>query len=93
MKLEITKIIQDGISVDKELVWLKCRTSTDKTIAFWGEFGNPNRNIAALKNQKLPVIIELLSPEDCIPTQREMIKYSLDYCVPLDAYIQINPEF
>ena len=92
MQIVVTEIIANGISEEKEVVWLKCKTADNKIIAFWGEFDNPNRNIAALKNQKLPVLIEILDLEDCSPTTHEKIKYNLDLSIPSDVYIQINPE-
>jgi len=93
MELVIIEIIQEGVSTDKEVTWLKCRTSNDKIIAFWGELNRPNRNIIALRNQTLPIHIEILNPDMCEPTTHEINKYGLALIVPPDAFIQINPEY
>jgi len=93
MELQVTEILENDISDDKEVVWLKCKTADGKMIAFWGAFDNPNRNIVALKNQKLPVVIEIEDPEYCIPTDHEKAEYNLSLSVPADVSIQINPEY
>lgn len=93
MELIVTEILQEGISEDKEVIWLKCRTSTNEIVAFWGEFNQPNRNIAALKGQSLPVHVEILSPEECEPTRYERSKYNLSLSVPSSVFIQINTEY
>ena len=92
MELQITEILQDSLSESKETFWLKCKTATGKVIAFWGEFGAPNRNIVSLRHQKLPVTIEIINPENCSPTKNEISKYGLSYSVPSDIYVQIRPE-
>ncbi len=92
MELCITEIVDDGYSMDKEVVWLKCRTSSNNIVAFWGELGGPNRNIASLKHQQLPVYLEISAPEDCIPTPWEKSEYNLSVSVPSNVGIYIDPE-
>ena len=92
LEIVITEIINDYYSVDKEVAWLKCRTSSNLLVCFWGEFGKPNRNIVSIRHQELPLSVEILNPEFCAPTEYERSKYSISLSIPSDAYIQINPE-
>lgn len=61
MELCITEIVEDEFSTDKEVVWLKCKTSSNQMVAFWGELDGPNRNIVSLRHQQLPVLLEILA--------------------------------
>lgn len=89
----ITKIISDHYSVDKQVSWLKCRTDRNTFVYFWGELGKPNRNLVSISSQVLPLCIEIiLDPECCEPTQYEKSKYGIALGIPLDVYMQINPE-
>lgn len=90
--ISVSEIIEDGVIADQSAVVLRCKTPSGKLIAFWGELGNANRNIASIRHQVLPVVIELLDPECCIPTDWEKSKYGLVWSVPYDAEITINPE-
>lgn len=92
LEIVITEIVNDHYSVDKKVFWLKCRTNSNAFVSFWGELGKPNRNIISIRNQVLPLCIEILNPECCEPTQYEKSKYGIALSVPSDAYIQINPE-
>lgn len=92
MDIIITEIISDHFSIDKEVCWLKCRTGSGSLIAFWGELGQPNRNIAAIRNQELPLHIEILDPEECVATQNEKSKYGISLSIPSGAMIQIHPD-
>ncbi|NJA08328.1 hypothetical protein HC024_21750 [Methylococcaceae bacterium WWC4] len=92
MELCITEIVDDGYSIDKEVVWLKCRTSSNNMVAFWGELDGANRNIASLRHQRLPVYLEISAPEDCIPTPWEKSEYKLSVSVPSNVGIYIDPE-
>lgn len=92
MNIRIIEILQEGISEDKEIIWLKYKTKCNNIIAFWGEFDSPNRNIVALRSQELPMDVEILAPEDCIPTEHEKASYKLNLSVPSNVCIQINPE-
>ncbi len=92
MEIVIAEIINDHYSVDKEVSWLKCRTDSNVFVCFWGELGKPNRNIVSIRNQVVPLSIEILNPECCEPTQYEKSEYGIAISVPSDTYIQINPE-
>ena len=92
MELRITEKLQEGISENKEVLWLKFKTEDDQVVAFWGEFGNPNRNITALKNQSLPVVVDILDPDECFPTKNEESNHKLSWSIPSNVCIQINPE-
>ena len=92
MELTLTEIIADGFSVEKEVHWLKCRTSLGSVVAFWGELGEANRNIVSLRNQKFPVLVEISQPEDCEPTEWEKSKYKISLSIPSNIAITINPE-
>lgn len=89
----ITEIIEDHFSIDKETAWLKCKTDSNALICFWGDLHGPKRNIVSIRNQSLPVIISISSPEDCEPSLREKSKYKLSRSVPSNVFITINPEF
>lgn len=93
MNIVITEIVEDHYSIDKGVLWLKCRTSSGNLIVFWGELGEENRNIASIRNQKLPAQVELLEPEECIPSDWEKSKYKLSYSVPLYTEIVVNPDY
>jgi len=93
MNITITEIVEDHYSIDKGVLWLKCRTASENLIVFWGELGEENRNIASIRNQRLPVQVELLEPEDCIPSDWEKSKYKLSYSVPLYAGVVVNPDY
>lgn len=92
LRIEINEIVEKGHSIDKESEWLKCRTTSGKTVVFWGELGYPNRNIISIYNQKLPVQVELLEPELCIPTEWEKTKWNLAYSVSSESEIVICPD-
>jgi hypothetical protein len=92
VELCITEIVDDGYSIDKEVTWLKCRTSSNNMVAFWGQLGGTNRNIVSLRHQQLPVYLEILAPEDCVPTPWEKSEYNLSVSVPSDVEIYIDPE-
>ena len=63
MNLQIVEIIGYGQSDVQETIWLKCKTASGKIVAFWGEYGMPNRNIASIRYQKMPVFLEILNVE------------------------------
>ena len=92
MELCITEIVDDGYSIDKEVAWLKCRTASNNMVAFWGQLGAPNRNIVSLRHQQLPVYLEILAPEECVPTSWEKSKYNLFLSIPSNVGIYIDPE-
>lgn len=92
MDIIITEIIESSCSIEKEVCWLKCKTVKGSIIAFWGEVGRLNRNIASLRDQVLPVHVEIDNPEDFIPTAYEESEYGLALSIPMNAIIHINPE-
>lgn len=92
MDIIITEIVDDHCSIDKEGCWLKCRTDSGTLIAFWGELGQSNRNIASIRNQILPLHVEILDSEACIPTETQRKKYSLSLSIPSDALIILHQE-
>jgi len=79
--LILEELISDFTSEDKEVMGLKFR-SDQGFVTFWGEFGAPNRNISALRNQKLPMMIDLHNPEFCIPSDFDRRKNGLKWSVP-----------
>jgi len=92
MDLVISEVIENGVSEEKETVWLKCRTATGSLIVFWGELSTPNRNIMSIKYQTLPIHVELLEPEDCIPTEFEKSEYGLSLSIPSNSSIMVKPD-
>ena len=68
---------------------LVCKTSEDDIIVFWGSSEGGTRNIDALKNQKLPVVIECQAYE---PTERQKREFGTTYTVPEHSWITINPK-
>lgn len=91
MEICLTEKVDNSESGEKETAWLKYRTNTGHLVAFWGEPNLPNRNITALKNQRLPFLVEIFNPEDCLPTEYEKKKYGLMLSVPSDEGVFINP--
>lgn len=88
----LEELLSDFVSEEKEVIGLKFKTSQG-LIVFWGEFGGPNRNIAALRNQNLPMLIDLNDPELCTPTKWEKEHHHLLWSVPSDAIIFIHNDF
>jgi len=68
---------------------LVCKTSKNQKIVFWGSVDGGMRNIDALKNQKLPVLVECEAYE---PTARQKKDFGTNYTIPEHARITINPE-
>jgi len=93
MELVLTEIVEDSSSAEKETCWLKCRTSSGGMVVFWGEFGGANRNIVSLRNQTLPIVIELSDPEACIPTEWERSRYKVSFSIPSNVVVTINTEY
>lgn len=93
MELTLTEIVEAGFSAEKEVNWLKCRTSLGSTVAFWGELGEANRNIVSLRNQKFPVLVEISDPESCSPTEWEMSRYKITLSIPSNVSITIDSEY
>lgn len=94
MELCLSELIEDSYSLDKETCWLKFKTDKGKSIAFWGEPNNPNRNIVSLRNQTLPLLLTIddVDLTDCMPSDKERSKYELMLSVPSTVAIEINPE-
>lgn len=90
--LVLEELLSDFISKEKEVIGLKFKTSRG-LVVFWGEFGGLNRNVAALRHQKLPVMIDLNDPELCAPTEWERKNHHLLWSVPSDATIFIYNDF
>lgn len=93
MEIVLTEIMEDGSSVEKETCWLKCRTSSEGVVAFWGELDGANRNIVSLRNQMLPVMVELSDPGACIPTERERSRHKISLSIPSNVVVTVNTEF
>lgn len=91
MEIVLCELLDDNESVDKGVSWLKYRLDSGAFVAFWGELRASNRNIISLRNQKLPVIVAIQEPEECMPTLHEQRDFGLSVSVPMDAAIEINP--
>lgn len=92
VELVITEILLDEYFSEKETYCLKCRCADNSLVAFWGEPGKPNRNIVALRHQRLPLHITLTDPGECLPTDWEKKKYKLSWSVPSHADVYIFNE-
>lgn len=92
VELVITKILLDRYFSGSDVWCLKCRCDDGSLVAFWGEANEPNRNIVALRHQKLPLHIALSSPDECVPSEGEKKKYHLSWSVPASADIYIFNE-
>lgn len=92
MDIILTEIVSDHFSIDKEVCWLKCRTSSGSLIAFWGELGRPTRNITSIRNQVLPLHIEILNPESCTPTDHERKEHSISLSIPANVQLVMHQE-
>lgn len=92
MELVLTEIVDDSFSVEKETCWLKCRTSSGGMVAFWGELDGVNRNIASLRAQELPVVVELSDLEACFPTEWERSRYKILLSIPPNVVVTVNAE-
>jgi len=60
LEIVITKFVEGKPkpSLDEPTMRLVCETSKGQKIVFWGSQDLGSRNIDALKNQKLPLLIE-----------------------------------
>lgn len=92
MEIVLTKIIDDGLSEVKETCWLKCETSDDKLVAFWGGFDVPNRNIASIRHQDMPLRIDIHEPENCVPTPHEKKDFGIHLNIHREVPITLDPE-
>lgn len=90
MDLVITHIVEDQFSLEKETMWLKCKTDSNLLVVFWGEPGAANQNLGLLRSQQLPVKIRILDPEFCIPTAWEKSKYKISFSIPSDVSVTID---
>lgn len=89
MTLVLEESIQEIFSEEKEVIGLKFK-STQGVVVFWGEFDGPNRNIVALRGQKLPMVIELDDPASCVPSDWEKEK-GISWSVPFsETFYWIN---
>lgn len=68
---------------------LVCKTSANERIVFWGSQSEGTRNIDALKNQKLPVLVECQVYEPCDHLKE---RYNVAFKVPEHSWIAINPQ-
>ena len=93
MEIVLTEIVEDSWSIEKETCWLKCRTSSQGTVVFWGEPDGANRNIVSLRNQMLPVMVELSDLEACIPTQWERSRHKISLSIPSNVMVAVDTEF
>lgn len=67
---------------------LGIKFKTDKgKIVFWGEHGELNENIEALRKQELPVMIELVDPAAC---KAPYYKSGYSWSVPSSEHVIIN---
>lgn len=94
MELVLTEIVDDSFSIEKEICWLKCRTSSGGMVAFWGELDGANRNIVSLRAQELPVVVELSDLEACFPTETEWerSRYKISLSIPPNVVVTVNAE-
>ena len=87
------EIISSGTSDDGSISWVSFAQSNGTgNIVFWGSPEDGYRNINAVKYQKLPVVIEIDAPEDCLPSEYVKTKYGATLSILEHTWIQVNPE-
>jgi hypothetical protein len=85
----LKELLSDHYSADKDACWLKFMSNTGIVI-FWSELGGANRNIATLRHQKLPIIIEVSDLGECLPSDYEKKKYKAAWSIPSQVSISID---
>jgi len=93
MNITLTKLIANGIAEDGSSSWTRFKQAKGENVIFWGSPEDGTRNIDAVKHQKLPVTIEIDSPENCAASEYEKSKYGASISIPENTWIQIIPEF
>ena len=93
MNITLNELISNGVAEDGSRTWLRFSQAEGGNVIIWGSPEDGTRNIDAVKHQKLPVTLEIDSPEDCAPTEYEKSKYSASISIPEHTWIQIIPEF
>lgn len=93
MHFTITELLSEGNAEDGSRSWTKFKQAKGHNVIFWGSPEEGTRNIDAVKHQKLPVTIEIDSPEDCEASSDERKKYGASLSIPEHTWIQIIPEF
>lgn len=88
----LQELLADFVAEEKETVGLKFK-SDQGAITFWGELAGPNRNIVSLRNQKLPILIELDDPISCAPSEWDKKENGLTWSVPSSESFFIHNEF
>ena len=64
-----------------EGIFRKYRTGGNDIVVFWGDFGEDNLTIKRLENRALPVAVDLLDPELCVPSDYMKTKYQARWSV------------
>lgn len=93
MNITLTKLIANGIAEDGSSSWARFKQAKGGNVIFWGSPEEGTRNIDAVRHQKLPVTVEIDSPEDCVATEYEKSKYCASISIPEHTWIQIIPEY
>jgi len=93
MQITIQSKINSGTSLNGATSWISFSVQNQRNIIFWGSPEEGTRNIDSIKHQKLPCVIEIDSPEDCIPSQYVAKQYNASISVCEHCYIQILPDF
>jgi hypothetical protein len=81
MILELIELIDSGIAEEVEGIFRKYRTGGNDIVVFWGDFGEDNLTIKRLENRALPVAVDLLDPELCVPSDYMKTKYQARWSV------------
>lgn len=91
LEIVITEFVGGKPIFDEDSLTLRlvCKTSNNEKIVFWGSADAGTRNIDALKNQKLPVVVEC---QACEPTEWQKRQFGTTYTVPEHSWVTINPE-
>lgn len=92
MNITLTEILSEGVAEDGSKSWIRFKKAKGDIVIFWGSPEEGTRNIDAVKYQKLPVSIEIDSPEDCEASQYEKSKYKTSISIPEYTWIQIIPD-
>lgn len=77
----LNELVSDFFSAEKGVQGLKFRTDNG-LVTFWGELGESNENITTLRNQSLPVVVERLDPEICVPSLWYKNENGLTWSIP-----------
>lgn len=85
----ISEIIEKRFAPGIESTYLKCRLSDGRKVAFWCDYGELGKNIRMIEEATLPVRVQLLDPDYCVPLPHEKRKYGLLWSVPESVDIHL----